>query len=116
MEETDIIICLKKRNKATGLKPRTTQVLNKHTTIWPNWPGNRKRKKKKKQRNKDYKRLKEYQINYHEAKKLKQKFFNFFSFHRIKIEQEVVHFGENSIIKSAFQKSKNRITITKVNT
>ena len=23
---------------ATGLEPRTTQFLNEHSTIWPNWP------------------------------------------------------------------------------
>ena len=23
---------------ATGLEPRTTWLLNEHSTIWPNWP------------------------------------------------------------------------------
>ena len=23
---------------ATGLKPRNTQFVNEHSTIWPNWP------------------------------------------------------------------------------
>ena len=30
------------------------------------------------------------------------------------MEQEVVHFGENSIIKSAFQKNKKPINVNKV--
>ena len=30
------------------------------------------------------------------------------------MEQEVVHFGENSIIKSAFQKSKKPINVNEV--
>ena len=25
----------------TGLEPRTTQFLNEHSTIWPNWPNDR---------------------------------------------------------------------------
>ena len=32
----------------------------------------------------------------------------------MKIEQEAVHFGENSIIKSAFHKNKKPININKV--
>ena len=41
-----------------------------------------------------------------EAKKLKLKFFDFFSFHSIKMEQETIYFKENSIIKSAIIKTK----------
>ena len=44
--------------------------------------------------------LKEYQKNYHEAKKLKKKIYTFFSFHSIKMEQEATSFGENDILKS----------------
>ena len=59
-------------------------------------------------------RLKEYQKKYHEAKKLKERILTFFSFHSIKMEQEAVHFGENSIIKSAFHKNKKPININEV--
>ena len=38
----------------------------------------------------------------------------YFSFHSIKMEQEVAHLGENSIIKSAFHKNKKPININKV--
>ena len=55
-------------------------------------------------------RLKEYQKHYREAKKIKIKHFDFF-FHSVKMEQEGVHFGENSIIKSAFHKNKKSINI-----
>ena len=40
---------------------------------------------------------------------MKIKNFDFFSFHSIKMEQEAIHFGENSIIKSAFHKNKKPI-------
>ena len=59
-------------------------------------------------------RLKEYQKKYREAKKLKERILTFFSFHSIKMEQEAVHFGENSIIKSAFHKNKKPININEV--
>ena len=45
---------------------------------------------------------------------MKIKNFDFFSFHSIKMEQEAIHFGENSIIKSAFHKSKKPININEV--
>ena len=73
MEETNIIICLKKRNK--------TERIYKKKNL--------------------------------EAKKLKLKFFDFFSFHSIKMEQETVYFKENSIIKSAIIKTKKLLTSTK---
>ena len=38
----------------------------------------------------------------------------FFSFHSIKMQQEAVHFGENSIIKIAFHKNKKPININEV--
>ena len=37
------------------------------------------------------------------------KFFNFFSFRSIKMKQEAVHFGENSIIKSVFHETKKPV-------
>ena len=74
MEETNIIICLKKRNK-------TERIYKKKTNL--------------------------------EAKKLKLKFFDFFSFHSIKMEQETVYFKENSIIKSAIIKTKKLLTSSK---
>ena len=46
-------------------------------------------------------KLKEYQKNYHEAKKKQKK-------------QEAIHFRENSIIKSAFHKNKKPININTV--
>ena len=39
---------------------------------------------------------------------------DFFSFHSIKTEQEAVHFGENSITKSAFHENKKSININEV--
>ena len=39
---------------------------------------------------------------------------DFFSFHSIKTEQEAVHFGENSIIKSTFHENKKSININEV--
>ena len=38
---------------------------------------------------------------------------DFFPFHGVKMEQEVVDFGKNSFIKSAFQKKKNLLILTK---
>ena len=40
--------------------------------------------------------------------------FDLFSFHSIKMEQAVLHFGENSIIKSLFHKNKKPINVNKV--
>ena len=45
---------------------------------------------------------------------MKIKNFDFFSFDSIKMEQEAIHFGENSIIKSAFHKNKKPIDINEV--
>ena len=59
-------------------------------------------------------KLKEYQKHYRKAKKSKQKIWPFFSFHSIKMEQEAIYFGENSIIKSAFHKNKKPVNINKV--
>ena len=39
---------------------------------------------------------------------------DFFPFHGVKMEQEVVDFGKNSFIKSAFQKNKKSININEV--
>ena len=39
---------------------------------------------------------------------------DFFSFHGVKMEQEVVDFGQNSIIKRAFRKNKKPININEV--
>ena len=38
----------------------------------------------------------------------------FFSFHSIKMEQEAIYFGENTIIKSDFHKNKGPINIIEV--
>ena len=59
-------------------------------------------------------RLKYYQKNYHEAKKLKKLFLIFFYFTSIKMEQEFVNFRESSIIKSAFHKNKKPINVNEV--
>ena len=55
--------------------------------------------KEKKQKPKEYQKK-----NYRETQKL---------FHSIKMEEEVVHFGENSMIKSAFRKNKILLILTK---
>ena len=55
--------------------------------------------KEKKQKPKVYQKK-----NYRETEKL---------FHSIKMEEEVVHFGENSIIKSTFRKNKILLILTK---
>ena len=54
-------------------------------------------------------RTKEYQKNYLEAKK-----FDFFSFHSIKIKQEVVCFEKIASLKALFIKNKRSININKV--
>ena len=55
-----------------------------------------------KKRNKNQKNIKKK--NYRETEKL---------FHSIKMEEEVVHFGENSMIKSAFRKNKILLILTR---
>ena len=61
--------------------------------------------KKKKQE------LKEYQKNYRENSLPRGRITNFFSFHSIKMGQEVLYFGENNIIKSAFIKTKDLLIL-----
>ena len=53
-------------------------------------------------------RTKEYQKNYLEAKK-----FDFFSFHSIKIKQEVVCFEKIVSLKALFIKTKDLLKLTK---
>ena len=59
-------------------------------------------------------KLKEYQKNYHETKKIFKK-LTFFLFIIRNMEQEAVYFKENGIIKSASHKNKRPIKINEIN-